>query len=65
MSNSKGVAIVSDKAGNLSDAEKDMRLEERSDLVERIYSGDTSAVTEMFNLLGHKAINVSTQVIKD
>ena len=65
MSNSKGVAIVSEKVSNLSNAEKDMRLEARSDLVERVYSGDTSAVTEMFNLLGHKAINISTQVIKE
>ena len=65
MSNSKGVAIVSEKVSNLSDAEKDTRLEERSDLVERVYLGDASAVTEMFNLLGHKAVNISTQVIKE
>ena len=65
MSNSKGVAIVSEKVSNLSDAEKDTRLEERFDLVERVYLGDTSAVTEMFNLLGHIAVNISTQVIKE
>lgn len=65
MNNSKGAAVVIEKAGNLSDAEKEMRINERTDLVERVYSGDTSAVTEMFNLLGHKAINISTQVIKE
>ena len=65
MNNSKEAAVVIEKAGNLSDAEKEIRLDERSDLVERVYSGDTSAVTEIFNLLGHKAINISTQVIKE
>ena len=65
MSNSKGVAIVSEKASNLSNAEKEIRLDERTDLVERVYSGDSSAVTEMFNLLGHIAVNISTQVIKE
>ena len=65
MSNSKGVAIVSEKASNLSNAEKEIRLDERTDLVERVYLEDTSAVTEMFNVLGHKAVNISTQVIKE
>ena len=65
MNETKGVAVMSSNERNLSTEEKDALLESRSDLFERLHGGDTTAMTDIFNLLGHKAINVSTQIIRE
>ena len=64
MKEAKGVVVMDSQSNNSRIDEIAAKLQERPDIFEKLDTGDTNAITEIFNHLGANNFASDIQVIK-